>query len=431
MKQTLSLALIGLLLVAATPLARSVAPRSSMPPAEIKAAFLKLLDRPRVPLDIHSRGTKPPFRGVTSERVDFAVEARPDGTVERVPALIVRPEWAKPGEKMPAVLVLHGTGGRKEGTWPWLERLARRGFVAVAIDGRYHGERAKGEKGTKAYNDAIIRAWQSKPGEPQAHPFYYDTCWDIWRTIDYLQTRPDVDPDRIGMIGLSKGGIETWLGGAVDDRVKVAVPAISVQSFRWSLEHGRWQGRANTIKEAHKAVATDLGEPEVNARVCRALWNKVIPGMLDEFDAPSMLRLFAGRSLLILNGELDANCPIEGAELAFAAARASFHEVEADERLKIMVAKENGHSLTPEQQEAALDWFVVWLKPTPPPGGLSRYLYNRAMAKAPRLVGAARPPGAPRPLHPRPSRRPFGRRYQPTPPTASVPPVATEPTPAK
>ena len=80
------------------------------------------------------------------------------------------------------------------------------------------------------------------------------------------------------MIGFSMGGIETWLAASVDERVKVAVPAIGVQSFRWCLDNDRWQGRANTIKAAHEAAAKDLGEPAVNQKVCRALWNKVIPG---------------------------------------------------------------------------------------------------------------------------------------------------------
>ena len=83
-----------------------------------------------------------------------------------------------------------------------------------------------------------------------------------------------------------------------------------------SLDNGAWQGRARTIQAAHQAAAADLGEPKVNARVCRELWNKVIPGMLDQFDCPSMLRLFAGRPLLILNGELDPNCPLGGADEA-------------------------------------------------------------------------------------------------------------------
>jgi dienelactone hydrolase len=362
----LSLALLGLLLLASQARSQDAPPASPKSPSEVKTDFLKLLDRPRVPLDVKSTEDRPPARNLASERVDFAVEKHPDGTTERVPALVVRPEVLKPGEKRPAVLVLHGTGGSKQGNRPWLERLAGKGFVAIAIDGRYHGERSKGEKGTKAYNEAIVGAWRAKPGEPQAHPFYFDTCWDIWRTIDYLQSRPDVDPDRIGMIGFSKGGIETWLAAAVDERVKVAVPCIGVQSFRWSLEHDRWQARANTIKEAHEVAAKDLGESGINRRVCRELWSKVIPGILDEFDGPSMLRLFAGRSLLILNGDRDPNCPLEGAEIAFASAKAAFHTVGEDDHLKIMVARDSGHTVTKEQQDAAVEWFVRWLKPESP-----------------------------------------------------------------
>jgi dienelactone hydrolase len=359
----LSPALLGLLLIVSPAWSQDVSPGSPKPPSRVRADFLALLDRPRVALDAKSKEDRPPALGLASERVDFAVETRSDGTTERVPALIVRPESSKAGEKLAAVIVLHGTGGSKEGSRGWLEQLARRGILAIAIDGRYHGGRAEGLAGTKAYNRAIIEAWRSKPGQPQAHPFFYDTCWDVWRTIDYLQTRSDVDPARIGMIGTSKGGIETWLAAAVDDRVKVAIPAIAVQSFHWSLEHDRWQGRANTIKEAHEAVASELGEPKVNGRVCRELWSKVIPGILDEFDCPSMVRLFAGRPLLILNGELDPNCPIEGAELAFGAARAAFHEAKADDRLKIMVAKGSGHTITKEQHDAAIEWVVTWLQP--------------------------------------------------------------------
>ncbi len=241
--------------------------------------------------------------------------------------------------------------------------LARRGIVGVAIDGRYHGERSGGAKGKEAYLEAIARAWRARPGEPQEHPFYYDTCWDLWRTIDYLETRADVDPGRIGVIGFSKGGIETWLAAAVDDRARVVIPAIGVQSFRWGLENGQWQGRARTIAGAHEAAAEDLGADEVNEEVCRALWDKVIPGMLGPFDGPSMIRLFAGRPLLILNGELDPNCPIGGAELAFDAARDAYRRAEAEDHLQILVAQGVGHTVTPDQRQAALDWFVRWLTP--------------------------------------------------------------------
>jgi dienelactone hydrolase len=333
------------------------------PPAEVKAAFLKQLDREKIPLDPQTRRTEAQPDGRVVESVSIASERKADGTIERVPLLIVRPAKAagSQGVRAPAVIVLHGTGGNKKQMRPLLEELAHRGLIGVALDARYHGERSHGAGGAKAYVAAITRAWRTPAGQPQEHPFYYDTCWDIWRTIDYLQTRPDVDGRRLGMIGFSMGGIETWLAGAVDERIKVAVPAIGVQSFRWSLEHDAWQGRARTIEGAHLAAAEDLKEPKVNERVCRELWNKVIPGMLDQFDCPSMLRLFAGRPLMILNGELDPNCPLGGANLAFAAVEEAYGDAGAGDKLKILVAPKTGHRVTPDQRQAALDWLSKWL----------------------------------------------------------------------
>jgi dienelactone hydrolase len=273
--------------------------------------------------------------------------------------VIVKPAGLK--GKAPAVICLHGTGGNKEGQLNLMKDLAKQGIIGVAIDARYHGARFGGGKGSAAYVEAITKAWKTSAGQPMEHPFYYDTAYDLWRTVDFLETLSYVDAKNLGMIGFSMGGIETWMAASVDDRIKVTVPAIGVQSFRWSVDNNKWQGRANTIGGAHKAAAKDLGEPEVNAKVCRALWSKVIPGILDEFDCPSMLRLFAGRYLLILNGEKDANCPIEGARLAFAEAEKAFKAAGTPDRLRIIV--ENvGHAVTPEQRKVALEWFVKYLK---------------------------------------------------------------------
>ena len=241
-----------------------------------------------------------------------------------------------------------------------MKELAKRGIIGVAIDARYHGARSAGKKGAATYNEAIVAAWKSKPGESMEHPFYYDTCWDIWRTVDYLETRSDVSAKKLGIIGFSMGGIQTWLAAAADDRLLVSVPAIGVQSFRWSLENDQWKGRANTIKLAHEQAAKDLGEPAVNQRVCRELWNKVIPGILDQFDCPSMLRLFAGRPLLIVSGTKDGNCPYGGAKIAIESAERSYKDAGASDRLRVM-AEEVGHTVTPAQRAAALDWFERWL----------------------------------------------------------------------
>jgi dienelactone hydrolase len=323
-----------------------------VPAPDTRDDFLKLLDRPRVPLDPQVASAAGDD-GLWTEHLTIASEKN-----QRVPLLLMK---AEKGEgRRAAVLVLHGTGGTKEGMRGTLVELARRGMIGVAIDARYHGERVGVKGGAEAYNAAILKAYRAKP-EEQEHPFYYDTVWDLWRVTDWLCSREDVDPSRIGMIGFSMGGIQTWLAASVDERVKVAVPAIAVQSFQWSLENERWQGRANSIKAAHEGAARDLGAEKVDQRVCRALWSKVIPGILDRFDCPRMLPLFAGRALLIVSGDQDPNCPYEGAKRAIASAEEAFKAAGCPEKLKVLVAEGVGHKVTPEQQAAALAWFEHWL----------------------------------------------------------------------
>jgi len=339
-------------------LARAQEAPKPLMPAETRKAFLQLLDRPRVEPDV-KEGPGVASGAIATHTFTFASEKKRDGTIERVPVLLTRP--AKEG-RYPVVIVLHGTGGSKDGMRSWLTDFAKRGIMGVAIDARYHGERAGGAKGAQAYVAAIAAAWRA-PADKMEHPFFYDTAWDLWRLIDVLGKRDDVDPKRIGMLGTSMGGIQTWLAASVDERIAVACPLIAVQSFRWSLDNEKWQGRANTIKAAHEAAARDLGEPGVNAKVCRALWNKIIPGILDRFDCPNMLPLFAGRPLYIANGTEDGNCPIEGARIAIKSAEAAYAKAGAKDRLKVSIAEGVGHKVTDAQRAEALDWCEKWLKP--------------------------------------------------------------------
>ncbi len=104
--------------------------------------------------------------------------------------------------------------------------------------------------------------------------------------------------------------------------------------------------RANTIKATHEVAAKDLGESAVNKKVCRELWSKVIPGILDDYDCPNLLPLFAmgktPRPLFIANGDQDPNCPVEGAKIAMKAAEDAFAKADVKEKL---VVRERGRRL--------------------------------------------------------------------------------------
>jgi len=258
------------------------------------------------------------------------------------------------------VIVLHGTGGNKDSDSlrPYLEAFVNAGCMAVAIDGRYHGERTKTGAGASEYNDAIFRAYRAG----KEHPFYYDTVWDVMRLIDYLETRDDVDPGRIGLIGFSKGGIETYLAAAADPRVAAAVPCIGVQSFRWGLENGQWKARVATIQDAFDAAANDAGVKPANADFVRRFYDRIIPGIYDQFDSPAMLPLIAPRPLMVINGDSDANTPLAGVRISAEAARLAYRAAQADETFVLRIQANTGHTLTTESREAAVEWLLRWLR---------------------------------------------------------------------
>lgn len=314
--------------------------------ARTRADFLALVRPKPAPLNAAVESL-PPMGDLIREKAYFQ-----SGPGQRVAMLVVRPKDTS--RRRPAVLALHGTRGRKEGMEPWLTELAGRGFVACATDARWHGELAAGD-----YEDAILQAYQTGKG----HPWLYETVTDTIRALDYLQTRPDVDGERIGMIGISMGGMNTWLTAAADPRVKVAIPCIGVTSFGYQLENSRHGPRCATLPRFHQAVAKSLGEPTVTARVARTAWSKVLPGIADRFDCPRMLEAIAPRPLLILNGEDDDRCPLESVRQCYAAAEAAYRKAGAPGKLKLMIAPDTGHRVTDEQRIAALDWLERWLRP--------------------------------------------------------------------
>ncbi len=139
------------------------------PPADVRAAFLKLLDRPKVDADVKELSPPRTENGLTTEHLSIATEKKTDGSFERVPMLIVRPE--KVTGRLPLVIALHGTGGNKEGQRGLITELARHGIIGVAIDSRYHGERVPGAKGAEAYVAAITRAGALPPASRKSIRF--------------------------------------------------------------------------------------------------------------------------------------------------------------------------------------------------------------------------------------------------------------------
>jgi acetyl esterase/lipase len=332
----------------------SSAQQINYPPVDkVAADFKKLLERPRVPLNPSFDITK--TDSVIIERGFIYSEKN-----EKVPILIYKPVTGL--KSYPAVIFLHGTGGKKEDNKGILYQLVKRGIMGVSIDARFHGERiAGGAHGSKEYVAAATAAWENKDKAHQTHPFLFDTAFDLWRVTDYLVSRPDVDPNRLGMGGISMGGIETWLAASVDKRIKVIVLDISVQSFKWSLDNDKWQGRAGTIQAVHLLAAKDLGDSTLNKRNVKAVWDKLLPNITGEFDCPSLLRLMAPRALLVVGTENDPNCPLPGANIAYASAIQAYASQKATDKISRDVTPKLFHTSTPEHFKMTLNWFSKWL----------------------------------------------------------------------
>ena len=175
----------------------SLLPIASGARGDVRGDFLKMIDRPRVAADVEMKAMA---GGGALEIYHFtyAVDA-----ADRVPGLLMEAAGEFAGRR-PVIIALHGTGGNKSDELPLMRQLAARGFIVVAIDTPYHGERSRAGRGTVDYNAAIVRAWHDP--EHREHPFYFDTVWDVMRLIDYLQTRPDVDPGASGCTEFPKGG---------------------------------------------------------------------------------------------------------------------------------------------------------------------------------------------------------------------------------
>jgi dienelactone hydrolase len=318
----------------------------------IRAAFLEMIARPRVPLAPQTQ-PRVDAGAYRAEQFSFASEAG-----ERVPGVFLKS--AASSHRRPAVIFLHGTGSRKEEFLALMRAFADRGFTTAAIDARHHGARIapKYGSGNAQYFAAMLETYRTGKGRP----YLYDTVWDVMRLVDYLETRADVDSTRIGVMGISKGGTEAYLAAAVDPRIAAAVPIIGVQGFRWALDNNQWQARVGTFAPAVDAAAREEGAP-VDAAFVRRFYDRVAPGISGDYDAGSMLALTAPRPVLVINGDSDARTPLAGVQEAIAVARHTYIRMGAEEKLGLYLQPNAGHVVTPVAELVMADWFVKWLAP--------------------------------------------------------------------
>jgi dienelactone hydrolase len=236
--------------------------------------------------------------------------------------------------KVPAILYVCGHGNVKEGGISYGAKatyqhhgawFARHGYVCLTIDtiqlgeleGLHHGTFREGMWwwNARGYTPAGVEAWNSI------------------RALDYLQSRPEVDGEKLGMTGRSGGGAYTWLTAALDERVKVAVPVAGMTDLHNYVVDGCVTGHCD----------------------CMFLVNTY------RWDYPKMAALIAPRPLLIANSDKDRIFPLDGVLRVHRAVAGIYDLYQASDKLGLLIT-EGPHKDTQDLQVPAFRWFNRFLK---------------------------------------------------------------------
>jgi dienelactone hydrolase len=256
----------------------------------------------------------------------------------------------------PGVLLLHSTGSSRKSIGVCDEAMAyaKRGYVAVCPDMVLHGERGNGKF---SYFDALIESYRE--GGTKSRPYVFDMAYECLGLLDFILSGElgGIDARRLGISGVSLGGTVAWLVAAAEPRVACCVPVIGVQSYGWALEHGKWHGRVDSLPNGlFQAARERLGRTKVDADVVRDVWDVLAPGLASGFDANQTLGLVAPRPLLVLNGENDPRCPIEGVRMAVEHARVNYAAMGISQNLALHVEAGVAHENTRHMTTLARSW---------------------------------------------------------------------------
>jgi cephalosporin-C deacetylase-like acetyl esterase len=252
-----------------------------------------------------------------------------------------------PRAKLPAILYVcghsyRGRDGNKSayqdhGLW-----FANNGYVCLVVDtlqlgevpGVHHGTygspyRHYGSYGLPGKDTVENRWWWQALGYTPAGV----ECWNGIRGIDYLISRPDVDPDRIGVTGISGGGAATFWIAAADERVKVAGPVSGMSDLESYV--------ANKVINGHCD--------------CMFLVNTY------QWDWTTIAALIAPRPLLFANSDNDSIFPMDGNRRVIAKLRQLYKMYDRPDLVDDYVSK-GGHAYRPDLRVAIFKWINKHLK---------------------------------------------------------------------
>lgn len=199
--------------------------------------------------------------------------------------------------------------------------LAKNGFVSFVIDTYAQGER-QSVKHTQIDIGAMITGTDLVAYQ----------AWDNIRAIDYLCSRPEVDPEKIGMTGNSGGGTQTMYMMGFDPRVKAAAPSCGLHTrermFTWN---GLADGCHNFAFEGMKLL-----------------------------EFADYFILFAPKPALVLAGEKDMTFDIIAAAKTVREAKWFYKELGEQDKVDIFTV-DDGHDFHKGLREGAVWWFNKYL----------------------------------------------------------------------
>ena len=252
---------------------------------------------------------------------------------EAVPAYFTRP-YGKAGP-FPAILYNHFHGGQYalgkkeliEGGAAlmrpaYAEELGRRGIAALCIDQWNFGER-RGRTESELFKEML---WN---GQVLWGMMVYDNL----RALDFLAARKDVDPRRIGTLGLSMGSTMGWWTAALDERIKVTVDLCCMTDFHELIAARGLDGHGIYY---------------------------YVPNLLKHFDTIAINALIAPRPHLSLNGNLDQLTPPRGLDKIDRALKAIYRTHGQPDAWR-MFRRDQGHFESAEMRAEILMWLERWL----------------------------------------------------------------------